>query len=107
MKKHIERTLSIQIWRSGQFGCPKIDISMMPTTDHHQAPVRLRPGITVGGQEIPSGIGMTTTGKTINCQKCDDKQMGEKRECTKKNEDRSSIQENTATATGNRCDDFR
>ena len=32
---------------------------------HHQAPVRLRPGITVGGQEMPSGIGMTTTGKTI------------------------------------------
>ena len=30
--------------------------------DHHQAPVRLRPGSAVGGQEMPSGIGMTTTG---------------------------------------------
>ena len=37
-----------------------------PNLEESQVPVHLLPGITVGGQEIPSGIGMTTTGTTTN-----------------------------------------
>ena len=60
--------------RHSTHNCQKIGKSILLKTDHPQVPVRLFPGITVGGQEISNGIGMTMTGKNTSGhrRKCDD-----------------------------------
>ena len=67
-------TFQFVLRESIYFGYQKIGKLILPTTDHPQVPVRLHPGITVGGQENPNGTGMTMTGKNTSGdrRKCDD-----------------------------------
>ena len=53
--------------------------------DHPQVPVHLHPGITVGGQEMPNGPGMTMTGKNTSGdrRKCDDNNLSNEAETEK------------------------
>ena len=68
---------STQKQRNGQFGCQNTGKNISRKTNHLLLPVRLLPGLTVGGQEIPNGIGKTRLGRmrAVIDEKCDDNRV--------------------------------